>query len=105
VGSSTPSTARVPATERPTEPPQLEGTARARSDVIRRAGLHDVRSIAEFHTTCWNDAYRGIVPDEYLARVGVDERERRWRRRIRAGRRTAALAVADEDIAGIVSWG
>lgn len=47
--------------------------------VVRAAGVDDARSIAEVHVASWRAAYRGIISDETLAQLDVDERERRWR--------------------------
>lgn len=41
------------------------------------AGVADAHDIAVFHTECWREAYRGIVPQDYLERVTVDDREMR----------------------------
>jgi ribosomal protein S18 acetylase RimI-like enzyme len=75
------------------------------SAVLRRASVSDVRSIAEFHTACWREAYRGLVPQAYLDRVGVDDREGRWRDRLLSGARQVALAEEGAAVVGVVSWG
>lgn len=71
---------------------------------IREALPSDVVAIADFHTTCWREAYRGLVPDDYLDSVDARARERRWRQRIVAGERQVAVAWAGGLIAGVVSW-
>jgi hypothetical protein len=43
--------------------------------IIRDAELRDARGIAEVHVRSWQTAYAGIVPDEDLAQLSVDERE------------------------------
>ena len=45
---------------------------------IRAATVADARGIAEVHVASWRESYAGIVPDEYLAALAVEERERRW---------------------------
>lgn len=70
---------------------------------VRRAGLADAAAIAEFQTECWREAYRGLVPQDYLDRVGVADRLQRWRDRL-AGRREVALAELDGTVVGVVSW-
>jgi GNAT superfamily N-acetyltransferase len=45
---------------------------------IRRAVPGDARSIAEVHTTCWHVAYRGLVPEDVLARVTVERHGEEW---------------------------
>ena len=45
------------------------------------------------------------MPQGYLDRVGVAEREVRWRDRILTGSRVVALAEDGECVVGVVSWG
>lgn len=70
----------------------------------RRAVLADAPSIARFQTACWREAYRGVVPQEYLDRVGVAEREVRWRDRLATGSREVAVAECESSFVGVVSW-
>ena len=71
---------------------------------VRRATIDDVAAIASFHTSCWREAYVGLVPEDYLQRVGDREREARWRERI--GRELRSVVVAEENgvMQGVVSW-
>ena len=46
---------------------------------IREAELCDARGIAEVHVRSWQAVYAGIVPDEDLARLSVDQRHEFWR--------------------------
>jgi len=85
-----------------TSQPELAGGSGAR---LRPAALSDVRSIAEFQTTCWREAYRGLVPQAYLDRVSVEDREDRWRDRLVSGARRIALAEVAGAVVGVVSWG
>jgi GNAT superfamily N-acetyltransferase len=45
---------------------------------IRAADLDDVRPIAAVHVASWRQAYRGLLPDEYLAGLSVDGLVRHW---------------------------
>ena len=51
---------------------------------MRDATLEDARGIAVVHVDTWRDAYRGIVPDDYLDAMDYDDREHRWREGISA---------------------
>lgn len=42
---------------------------------IRPGTREDARAIAEVHVASWRDAYRGLLPDGFLDRLSVDERE------------------------------
>lgn len=46
---------------------------------VRKAKLSDVKAIATVHITTWQDAYRGLIPDEYLDALSIDERELKWK--------------------------
>jgi GNAT superfamily N-acetyltransferase len=46
---------------------------------VRWAVPEDARAIATVQVSSWRAAYRGLIPDETLARIAVPEREPRWR--------------------------
>lgn len=46
---------------------------------VRDAIIDDARRIAEVHVRSWQAAYRGQLPDDYLASLSVDQRESVWR--------------------------
>src|SRR5580658_1159546 len=73
--------------------------------VVRTAALADADGIAAFHTHCWNEAYRGIVPDQYLDGVSVEDRAVRWRHRLASDLRQTRLALRHDLMDGVVSWG
>ena len=70
---------------------------------LRRAAVHDVRAIAEFQTRCWAEAYRGLVPQDYLDRMTVKERETRWRGRLIARNYRVMLAELAGALVGVAS--
>lgn len=63
---------------------------------IREATVDDARGIAEVHVASWQTTYRGILPDEYLANLSVDDRERSWVRQL-GEREFATFAYVAED--------
>jgi GNAT superfamily N-acetyltransferase len=71
---------------------------------LRQAMLSDIGSIAQFQTECWREAYRDLVPQAYLDRVSVEDREVRWRDRLGSGARKIALAESGNALIGVVSW-
>jgi len=50
----------------------------SRTVAIRDARPQDARAVAEVHVEGWRWGYRGILPDEHLAGLSVDESEARW---------------------------
>jgi GNAT superfamily N-acetyltransferase len=46
---------------------------------IRAACPSDAAGIAGVHVDSWRTTYRGIVPDDFLAALSYEQRERMWR--------------------------
>lgn len=55
--------------------------------IIHEAILTDAPGIARVHIDTWRSTYRGIVPDEFLANLSYEARERTW---------TTAITHADD---------
>jgi hypothetical protein len=76
--------------------------------LIRRAHAADAHAIAEIVVRGWQTAYRGILPDDFLAGLSVGAREIAWRMRLESdddGRDAIWVAeVAGAEI-GFVSCG
>lgn len=49
---------------------------------LRRATLDDASAIGHIHVESWNVAYRGIMPDDVIARTDLAYRTRFWAERI-----------------------
>lgn len=49
-----------------------------RETVVRQARESDAPAIAEVHVASWRGAYRGLLPDEYLAGLRVERRTHMW---------------------------
>ena len=52
--------------------------------LIRAARPGDAQPIATVHVATWQDAYAGLLPDEFLAGLDVTEWAGRWRDRLAA---------------------
>ncbi len=72
--------------------------------MIRPAVPGDARDLAEVQVRTWEEAYRGIVPDELIDRRDVAARERVWRD-ILAGDTLTSVAEADGEVVGFISVG
>ena len=73
---------------------------------IREATRADARAIAEIHVAAWRAAYRGHMPDEYLAALSIEQRHDRWLKAISsAGPAKVAVAQLGGEIAGFCSFG
>jgi GNAT superfamily N-acetyltransferase len=74
---------------------------------IRSARPEDARPVAEVHVDSWRHTYRGVLPDEYLDRLSVDDRESMWLGAFadpdpKSG---ALVAEADGHLVGFASFG
>ena len=49
---------------------------------LRRASSADATAVARIHVESWNVAYRGIMPDDVIARTDLAYRTRFWAERI-----------------------
>jgi GNAT superfamily N-acetyltransferase len=72
---------------------------------FRPAALADSQRIASLHTVSWRDAYRGILPDSYLAGPIAEERANLWQSRLsspNSDRRYVLLAESEGRLVGFV---
>jgi ribosomal protein S18 acetylase RimI-like enzyme len=72
-----------------------------RALTIRAATPADARAIAEVHVASWRAGYRGLISDEVLARLSVDQRHAQWETILADGRTTVLVAG---DVAGFVAF-
>jgi GNAT superfamily N-acetyltransferase len=99
-GGPEPGPARPPAGARR---PGAHGPGEVR---IREATLADARACAEVHVEGWRWAYRGLLPDDHLDRLSVEERERMWREGFaEPGQRVAWVAERDGRVVGFCVTG
>jgi len=76
--------------------------------LIRRAHAADAHAIAEIVVRGWQTAYRGILPDHFLAGLSVGAREIAWRMRLESdddGRDAIWVAEVAGAAIGFVSCG
>ena len=74
---------------------------------IRVAELSDSEGIARVHTRSWQSAYRGLLPDEWLAALQWEDRKIRWDAILSSRARGAVYVAANsqDEIAGFASIG
>ncbi len=75
--------------------------------LVRTARPEDARPVAEVHVASWRHAYRGLLAEEYLERLSVEDREAMWLGAfsdpdLRSG---AFVAEVDGRIVGFASFG
>ncbi len=72
---------------------------------VRRAERHDARTLAEIHVETWRATYVGVLPQEVLDGLNVEEREELWRQWIPHPETEVFVAVRDGEVVGFVSVG
>lgn len=61
---------------------------------IRRATEADAQAIAGVHVAAWRETYTGLVPDEMVKRLDVQQRAERWRSILSASEPATATFIA-----------
>jgi GNAT superfamily N-acetyltransferase len=73
--------------------------------VVRQAGAEDAAAIARVHVATWRTAYRGLLPDDFLAALDEAGYEERWRRTMTAWAGRVYVAEDGRQIVGFASGG
>lgn len=76
--------------------------------IIRKARLEDSLQIAEVHIKSWQQAYKGIISEEYLNNLSVKDRQQMWESSLSSPRDDAPVYVAvneEGSIVGFASFG
>lgn len=71
--------------------------------VIRPSTMEDAAEIARVHALSWQSTYRGIVPDEFLDSIDIDNWVERHRRNMAEDPEDFVSHVAEEE-GEIVGW-
>ena len=73
---------------------------------LARPTLADLDELGRVHVQVWREAYAGLMPDDYLARLDPSAGPRRWRERFGSSPEVSWwLARDDEGIAGMATSG
>ncbi|MGF6724573.1 ribosomal protein S18 acetylase RimI-like enzyme [Paraburkholderia sp. GAS41] len=72
---------------------------------IREATIEDAEAIASVHVISWQSAYRGIMPEQFLAELSVEARSDRWRKSLLSGKLRVLVAYVDKAVVGWIAFG
>ncbi len=73
--------------------------------IIREARIEDAAGIAKVHVDTWRTTYAGILPDEHLANLSYERREKLWIDYILSGAESRVFNyVAENDAGQIVGF-
>jgi hypothetical protein len=70
---------------------------------VREAEANDARTCASIHVASWKAAYRGMLPDEYLDALSIEDRLGSWEQMLGNERLEGVSVVVVEDEDGAVS--
>lgn len=65
--------------------------------LLREAVPSDAQKIAEVHIKTWQSAYFGLIPDDYLQSLDVDQRARNWAKILESSIADSQTIVAEID--------
>lgn len=72
---------------------------------VRSATIEDAAAIAQIHVAAWQAAYKGLLPDDLLANLSVENRERYWHSTLEQGAMPIFVAEDDGAVCGFASCG
>jgi L-amino acid N-acyltransferase YncA len=72
---------------------------------IEPATLNDCPAIAQIHVQSWQQAYKDLLPKDYLATLSIKERENMWRKTLQAGSPHLLVARVEDEIQGFIAFG
>ncbi|MAT97505.1 MAG: GNAT family N-acetyltransferase [Anaerolineaceae bacterium] len=72
---------------------------------IRMATVDDVEQIAAVHVQSWQGAYRGLLPDDFLANLSVERRIEQWQRVLSNPANNVPVYEDEGQVVGFVSYG
>jgi ribosomal protein S18 acetylase RimI-like enzyme len=75
--------------------------------MIRKALPTDAKAIAQVHISSWQEAYRDLMPADYLSSLQntLAQREAFWARSIESGESNVWVAELDKQVVGWISLG
>lgn len=72
---------------------------------IRYANINDAKILGKIHAKSWQVAYKGIVPEEILANITPERRQKYFEKALTEGWEEDALIYKDNDAAGLICIG
>lgn len=73
------------------------------SIIVRPAEYKDALGIAKVHVLTWQNVYRGLIPDDFLDNMSVEERQKMWEKNLATPLPGVRIFIA-EDSNGIIGF-
>lgn len=72
------------------------------SHLIRWAEKNDIQDLASIYTESYRHTYKGIIPDDFLVKVTIEEREKYFQNSLSDGLANIAILLVDEKAVGLM---
>mgnify|MGYP001560675649 CR=1 FL=1 len=75
---------------------------------IRKANKKDAKNIAKVHIQSWRESYNGIVDDQYLKKLSLVTRTKKWQVKLQTSEKNVDIFVAEDtsyEIVGFITGG
>jgi len=72
---------------------------------IRYADASDAKILGKIHVNSWKAAYKGIVPDEILDNMTVENRQKYFEKALTEGLEETAIVFNDNEPVGMITIG
>jgi ribosomal protein S18 acetylase RimI-like enzyme len=73
--------------------------------MLRPAKFDDAKVIAQVHVAAWQAAYKGLMPDDFLAGLSVDDRRQQWQDILKLADQVVLVCQEADMIVGFASAG
>ncbi|OAZ65445.1 GNAT family N-acetyltransferase [Bacillus licheniformis] len=72
--------------------------------LIRKAKVSDANSIAKVHVESWKTTYQGVLPDDTLSKLSVENQAKLWRTSLSDPKNQDIVYVAEETDGKIIGF-
>lgn len=70
---------------------------------VRKANLKDIKSIGKIYTESWKITYRGMIAQEYLESLNIQDAEDKWERFLNDKNNILLVAEKDHKVIGFIA--
>lgn len=71
--------------------------------IIKKAGIEDIGSIAKLYISNWKEVYKGLLPDEFLNHLNIQDRKKKWKTFMEKEKHSIFVAYQENEFLGFTS--
>jgi hypothetical protein len=71
---------------------------------FRKATLEDAEGIAKVHINSWKSTYKGIISDDFLNKLTIENGSKRWRGRLENPSEKYQILIAEDNQQQIIGF-